>query len=401
MSDVLVVGGGFAGVWSAAAVVRQRRDAGTPESELRVTLVSAGDDLVIRPRLYEADPEKMRLSLDRILGPIGVRRVAATVTAVDTGNREVTAVRRDGSTEVLSYDRLVLASGSQVVRPDLPGAEHLFNVDTMAGAAGLDAHLHRLSARPAESGRFTAVVIGAGFTGLEIATELTERLRAAAGPDAPVRVVLVERADVVGPELGAGPRPQILEALDELGIEQRLGVTLEAVKPGGVRLSDGTEIEAATTVWTAGMLASLLTAQIPGTRDRLGRLVVDEFLRVAGAPEVYAAGDTAAATVEEEHVVVQSCQYAMPLGRYAGFNVAADLLGLDQVPFAPNPYGMCLDLGPGGAVVTSGWNREVQFTRQDAKNIKQAINTIAIVPPVDDPAKLLEQAHYATRPTLE
>jgi NADH dehydrogenase len=228
MPDVLVVGGGFAGVWSAAAVVRQRRDAGVPESELRVTLVSAGDDLVIRPRLYEAGPEKMRVSLDSILGPIGVRRVAATVTGIDTGSREVTAVRRDGSTEVLSYDRLVLASGSQVARPDLPGVEHPFDVDTMAGAAGLDAHLRRLPERPAEAGRFTVVVVGAGFTGLETATELTGRLRAIAGPDEPVRVVLVERADVVGPERGAGPRPQILEALDELGIEQRLGVTLEA-----------------------------------------------------------------------------------------------------------------------------------------------------------------------------
>jgi len=271
-----MVGGGFAGVWSAAAVVRQRQDAGVPESELRVTLVSAGDDLVIRPRLYEADPDRMRVPLDRILGPIGVRRVAATVTGVNTGNREVTAVRRDGSTEVLSYDRLILASGSQVVRPDLPGADHLFDIDTTAGAARLDGHLHRLPENPAKSGRFTAVV-GAGFTGLEIATELTERLRAVAGPDEPVRVVLVERADVIGPELGTGPLPQIIEALDQLGIEQRLGVSLEAVKPDCVRLSDGTEIEAATTVWTAGMLASPLTAQIPGTQDRLGRLAVDEY----------------------------------------------------------------------------------------------------------------------------
>ena len=401
MPEVLVVGGGFAGAWSAAAVVRQRRDAGVPESELRVTLVNAGDDLVIRPRLYEVDPEKMRVPLDRFLGPIGVRRVAATVTGIDTGNRKVTAVRRDGTTEVLSYDRLVLASGSQVVRPDLPGAEHLFDIDTMAGAAGLDAHLHRLPERPAEAGRFTAVVIGAGFAGLEVATELTGRLRAIAGPDEPIRVVLVERADVVGPELGAGPRPQILQALDELGIEQRLGVSLEAVKPDGVKLSDETEIEAATTVWTAGMLASPLTAQISGTRDRLGRLTVDKFLRVAGVPEVYAAGDTAAATVEGENVVTQSCQYGLQLGKYAGFNVAADLLGLDQVAFAPEPYGTCLDLGPAGAVVTAGWNREVQLTRQDAKNVKQAINTVVIVPPLDDAAMILEQAHYENKPTLE
>ncbi len=87
------------------------------------------------------DPDRMRVPLDRVLGPIGVRRVAGTVTSVDTGSRTVQAIQRDGTGTALPYDRLVLASGSQVVRPTLPGAEHLFDIDTMTGAAALDAHL--------------------------------------------------------------------------------------------------------------------------------------------------------------------------------------------------------------------------------------------------------------------
>ncbi|MGP4017538.1 hypothetical protein [Saccharopolyspora sp. 5N708] len=66
---------------------------------------------------------------------------------------------------------------------------------------------------------------------------------------------------------------------------------------------------------------------------------MDEYLRVTGAREVYAAGDTAAAVVEDGHVVTQSCQYGMPLGRYAGHDVVGDLLGLDPVPFVPAPMG--------------------------------------------------------------
>ncbi|MGW3727927.1 NAD(P)/FAD-dependent oxidoreductase, partial [Streptomyces sp. NPDC000851] len=84
MKDVLIIGGGFAGVWSAAGVVRAAREAGSAGDELRVTLVSGGDDLVIRPRLYEDAPEGMRVALDRVLGPIGVRRITATVTGIDT-----------------------------------------------------------------------------------------------------------------------------------------------------------------------------------------------------------------------------------------------------------------------------------------------------------------------------
>ncbi|MEV5431703.1 FAD-dependent oxidoreductase [Streptomyces sp. NPDC052701] len=396
MKNILVVGGGFAGVWSAVGAVRAAR--GVPGSDLQVTLVSSGDDLVIRPRLYESAPESLRVALDRVLGPVGVRRVAATVTGIDTRARTVAAIGRDAQPLMLEYDRLVLATGSRVVRPNLPGADRLFDIDTMTAAAELDHHLRRLPERQPQEGQFTAVVIGAGFTGLEIATELTERLResAPAGRAGEVRVVLVERADALGPELGEGPRPYIAEAVGRLGVETRLSTTVERITESTVVLSNGEVIPAATVIWTAGMSASGLTGSIPGERDRMGRLEVDEYLRVVGCPEVYAAGDTAAAQAEPGHTVMQSCQHAVPLGKFAGHNVAADLLGLDQVPFAPTPYVTCLDLGPAGAVFTTGWDRAVQMTGQDAKKLKRQINEQWIYPPVDDASTILAQADYRT-----
>lgn len=398
MKNILVVGGGFAGVWSAAGAVRTLRAHGVPAGEIQVTLVSAGDDLVIRPRLYEADPGSMRVALDRVLGPIGVRRVAATVTGIDTEARSVTALGRDGEPRTLPYDRLVLAAGSRTSRPPLPGIEDVFDVDTLGAAAALDHHLRRLPERAEDEGRFTAVVIGAGFTGLEVATELTGRLREVAptGEAGRVRVVLVERADELGPELGAGPRPHIAEALAGLGVEQRLGTTVERYEDGVVHLSTGEAVPAATVVWTGGMAASPLTAQIPGERDRMGRLAVDAHLRVLGAPEVYAAGDTSAALAAEGRTVMQSCQHAVPLGKFAGHNVAADLLGADLVAFDPGPYVTCLDLGPAGAVVTAGWDREVQSAGAEAKKMKQQINTEWIYPPLDDAEAILTLADHRT-----
>ncbi|HEX4357371.1 MAG TPA: FAD-dependent oxidoreductase [Pseudonocardia sp.] len=403
MSKVLVLGGGFAGVWAAAAAVRLRIALGEPESALRITLVTGGDDLVIRPRLYESRPEAKRVPLDRVLGPLGVKRVTATVTDIDIAARKVRAVGRDGRAVELSYDRLVLATGSQVIRPAVPGAEQLFDVDTMAGAAELESHLHRLPARPAGPGRFTAVVVGAGFTGLEIATELVDRLREVAaqvGASDQVKVVLVEREPVVGPELGEGPRPHILAALDALSVQRRLGVSLAEVDETGARLSDGTELTADTVVWTAGMLASPLTAQIPAGRDRLGRLEVDDCLRVVGVPGVYAAGDTAAAIAPDGYPVMQSCQHATPLGKFAGHNVAADLLGVPAAPFDPNPYVTCLDLGSAGAVYSTGRERTVEMVEQAAKNLKRTINAEWIYPPLDDAEEILAKAdHVSTFPT--
>lgn len=226
MTGTVVLGGGFAGVWSAAAAIRLARAAGR---ELTVTLIDPGDDLVIRPRLYQAEPSRMRVSLDRILGPAGVRRIAATATGIDTGRRTVTVTARDGHRSEIDWERLIIATGSRLQPPTVPGAELLHNVDTITAATKLDAHLHRLPDLPPGEGRFTAVVVGAGFTGLEIATELVDRLAALPrDPGEQVRVVLVERSAAVGPELGPGPRPQIIEALTTLGVEQRLGVSLAA-----------------------------------------------------------------------------------------------------------------------------------------------------------------------------
>lgn len=393
--NILVIGGGFAGVWSAAAAARVARDNGTDGARPQITLVSDSDEMVIRPRLYERDPGQMSVSLDRVLKPIGVDRIHARVEGIDTMTREVIVTGADGEPRVLRYDRLVLAAGSQVLKPNLPGREFLFDVDTITAADALEQHVRALPEQASTEGTFSAVIIGAGFTGLEVATELMGRLRELAdATNARARVVLVDRADAVGPQLGAGPRPYITSALEELGIEVRLGATVSEVTDAQVRLDDGEIIAASTTIWTVGMLASPLTQLIPGARDAIGRLIVDENLRVPTAPDVYAAGDTAAALVEDGHFAMQSCQYATPSGKFAGHNVAADLLGLEPVAFAPNPYVTCLDLGPAGAVLTTGWNREIQATGSDAKALKHRINTEWIYPPIDDEETILEQADY-------
>jgi NADH:ubiquinone reductase (H+-translocating) len=391
--DVLVVGGGFAGVWAAAAAARVRDLAG--RGDLSVTLVAPGDNLVIRPRLYESDPGQMQVPLDRVLAPVGVDRLRARVTHIDTGLQEVTTLDQIGRSRTLGYRRLVLASGSQLRRPELPGAELLHDVDTMEGALALERHLKRLPEGP---GRFTAVVVGAGFTGLEVATELVGRLRTQAaaldGAVGDVRVVLVERAGEVGPDIGPGPRPTIVAALDEVGVDVRLGQSITAVSPAGVSLEDGTQIAAATVIWAGGMQANPLTREVPGRHDRLGRLEVDDQLRVPQAPHVFAAGDSAAALLESGQTVLQSCQYATQLGKHAGHNAAADLVGLPLTAFSAIPYVTCLDLGEAGALFTTGFERTVQLSGAEGKEKKRLINQTWIYPPLDDRARILAAADH-------
>jgi NADH dehydrogenase len=395
--EILIIGGGFGGVWSAASAVRLRDEAGVDPSDLTVMLVAPRDDMVIRPRLYEADPGEKRVPLAGILDPIGVRHVRETVIAIDADAHEVVHEDEAGRRTVATYDRLVIASGSQLRRPELPGAELLHDVDTMERAVALEEHLRGLARRPSADGRWTAVVVGSGFTGVEVATELVSRLHAvadahAAGGD--VEVVLVERADAVGPELGPGPRPEIEAALAQLGVQVRLGTTVTSLDASGVQLADGTAVPAQTVVWTGGLAASPLTQLVPGRRDASGRLAVDSALRVEGTVDVFAAGDTAAAPVEDGRVSVQSCQHAHAMGKHAGRNAAADLLGRELIAFTPDPYVTCLDLGAAGAVFTAGFDREVQSTGAPAKELKQLINRL-IYPPTDDAAEILRAAGAA------
>jgi NADH dehydrogenase len=116
---------------------------------------------------------------------------------------------------------------------------------------------------------------------------------------------------------------------------------------------------------------------------------VDQHLRAL--PEVFVAGDAAAAVFDAEHLVMQACQHATPLGKTAGYNAAADLLGVPLRDFTPGPYVTCLDLGGAGGVFTRGWDRRVMASGADGAVIKKRINQ-AIHPPVDDASKILAAA---------
>ena len=172
-------------------------------------------------------------------------------------------------------------------------------------------------------------------------------------------------------------------------VELRLGAAVQALAADRVRFADGSVLAADAVVLASGMAASPFAAQVPGARDELGRIIVDAMLRVPAAPEVFVAGDAAAADTGDGHWSLQSCQHANQLGRVAGENAARDLLGLSPVPYTQLRYVTCLDLGRSGAVITQGWERRVEKTGSEGKAVKQLINTQIIYPPADGTAEAL------------
>jgi NADH:ubiquinone reductase (H+-translocating) len=380
--NIVVIGSGFAGMWAALAAARAVASAGL-EGEIAVTVVSPAPTLVIRPRLYEGALDGIAPDLGPLFAATGVRHLAGMVQTIDHQCKILEIVAHNGKKVELAYDKLVPAAGSRLARPPVPGlAEHAFSVDQLDEAQTLAAHLQSLKNQPACPARDTVVVVGAGLTGLETATEMPDRLRGIFGATAAVRVVLVEQAPVVAAAMGPAARPVIETALAGCGVEVLTGVGVESIDARGVTLKNGARIEALTVVWTGGAHAAPPAAQIPGERDESGRIVADSYLRAPAVADIFVAGDMVHAAADDQGAVaLMSCQHAVSLGRVAGYNAAAELIGLPLHPYSQPKYVTCLDLGPWGALYTEGWDSQVRLTGQEAKNLKRDIVTKWIYPP--------------------
>ena len=382
--QILIIGAGFGGMWTALSATRLLDIHG--HNQVEVTVLAPQAELRIRPRFYEPDAHQLFAPIGELLDAVGVTFIKGAAETIDVQQKHVVYTDAAGVRQIHHYDKLVLATGSGLALPDTQGvAQYAFDVDQIEQAIRLENHLKSLAELPPSRGRNTVVVAGGGFTGIETATEMPARLRAILGEHAEMEVIIVDRGEKVGASLGAEISQSIAEASDELGVTWRLKSSVVAVDEQGVTLGDGQRIEAKTVIWTTGVRASSLTAQIPGERDGLGRLHVDAHLQVIGQQDIFATGDVAyAATDDLGNHALMTCQHAIVLGRHAGNNVAAQILGVAPVAYSQPKYVTCLDLGGWGAVYTEGWDRQVKLTRQEGKALKTQINTVWIYPPAAD-----------------
>jgi NADH dehydrogenase len=405
MPRVLVIGAGFAGMWAALGAARARRDLGAAARDIGIDVVAPTPMLCIKPRLYERHEPVLETDIAPLLAAVGVGFIAGAVESLEPA-RHLVRRRHDGTATGEPYDALVLATGSLTVPPPTAWRSHVHVLDSAADAMRLRQHLSALRQRPASGGRYTAVVVGAGFTGLEIATELAgwlSDLAAAQGERG--RIVLLDRAATAGASLGAGPKAAIAAALAQAGVTFLPAMTVRRIAAANdadatVEPEDGSRIAAATIVWAGGLRAHPL-GRDAGITDADGRLTVDATLRVAGHADIFAAGDMARAGAAPEHATLMSCQHAMPTGRVAGHNAVRLLAGLEPIAYAQPMYVTCLDLGEAGALLTQGWAREVVWTGADAKAVKRFINGRLIAPPAADrPELALQLADPTPLPVL-
>ncbi|WP_423976984.1 NAD(P)/FAD-dependent oxidoreductase [Klebsiella aerogenes] len=390
--QILIVGAGFAGMWAALSAARLAEK--NQQQAIDITVIAPQPELRVRPRFYESDVPSLVAPLQPLFDATGIRFLRGSVSQIHPADKTVTWTGSNGESHTQNWDRLVLASGSHVNRAMVTGAaQHAFDLDQLESATTLENHLIALAQRPQSDARNTVVVCGGGFTGIEMAMELPTKLRAIFGSNAKTRVVVVERGPQPGSRYSDALREVIVQVSKELGVEWLVNAEVASVDAAGVKLKDGQRIDSQTVIWTVGVQANNLTAQIDAPRDRQGRLHVNAELQVMGYDDIYATGDVAyAATDDKGNHALMTCQHAILLGKFAGNNAAAGLLGVAPLHYRQETYVTCLDLGAWGAVYTEGWDQQVKLTREEAKKVKVSIVSELIYPPKADKTSAFEMA---------
>jgi NADH dehydrogenase len=352
----VIVGAGFAGYRTARTLARLTRH------KADITLLNPTDYFLYLPLLPQVaagilEPRRVTVSLSGTLPNVKMVLGEADGIDLDAGTVHYTGPEGDGGT--LGYDRLVLAAGSVNQLLPIPGvAENAHGFRGLPEALYLRDHVTRqveLAAAADDpkacASRCTFVVVGAGYTGTEVAahgqlfTDALVRkqpLREGMRP----RWLLLDIAPRVLPELDHRLSETADRVLRQRGVDVRMETSVKEATPTGVRLSDGEFVDTRTLIWCVGVRPDPL-AETLGLPMERGRLLVDPYLQVPGRPEVFACGDAAAVPDLEKpgQYTPMTAQHAWRQGKVAGRNVAASLGVGDRRAYRHKDMGFTVDLG--------------------------------------------------------
>jgi NADH:ubiquinone reductase (H+-translocating) len=354
---ILIVGGGYVGMYTALRLQRKLR------RRAEITVVDPESFMTYQPFLPEAsagsiEPRHVIVPLRRVLKHCTV--LTGAITEIRHAEHEATFQPVEGEPRTLSYDQIVVAPGSVSRTLPIPGLrEHGIGFKTVGEAIYLRNHfLARLDAvntNPDPELRrraLTFVFIGGGYAGIEAFAELEDMARSSLKyypniePE-DMHWVLIEATERILPEVSKELAAYTAIQLTKRGMDVRLNTRLESCVDNIVKLSDGDEFPAETIVWTAGVKPNPLLAHSDLPLDEKGRLKCTAELRVDGMTDAWGAGDSAAVPdlTEPGHYTSPSAQHAVRQAKRLGDNVAAAVRGGTVKPYRHSYAGSVASLG--------------------------------------------------------
>src|SRR6478736_6207320 len=388
MTSVVVVGGGFTGFECTRHLVR---DLHKHNASADISVISPVDYMLYTPLLPDVaggvvDARFVAIPLANTLR--GVQAVRGRVDSVDFDGHTVTFTDPEERVRTVSWDRLVLTPGSVTRLFDVPGlAKHARGLKSTAEALYLRDHvLEQLELADVDddpgrtAARRTIVVVGASYSGTELAVQLRALADSAAKQmnfdPADVNFVLLDLAEQVMPEVGEKLGAAAQRVLKSRGVDVRLGVTLKEVHAEHVVLTDDSLIRTHTVAWVTGVTGAPLIEKL-GLPTEKGRLKVTTELQVPGHPDVFGAGDAAAVPDVRQpgKITPPTAQHATRQGKVLARNVAASLGYGKAKDYRHSDKGLVVDLGPRHAVANP---LGVQLSGYPAKLVARGYHLYAL-----------------------
>jgi NADH dehydrogenase len=380
MKHLVILGGGHAGSSAALSAAKHLHDL-NKEHEICITLIDKSSNLTIRPRLYEYELETTQIPFEKFLTPIDVEFICAEVRNINFSEQIVT-YKNDTSSDSINYGALIIALGSELAHPKIPGIETVHNIDSYASAYTFRETLEEKILKNNQA--IKIAILGGCITGLELATEIPVTINKISAKYKrnflKPNVYLIDRHQITQ-NFGTSLAPVIKDALSLANVQCINEASIQKINSDFVTYNNDQALQADIIVSTLGMRANKLSQNLPFTLDSLGRVFVNNHLQSKEYDNCFVAGDIAHAKPDNTHDPIMSCQQGRPQGRYAGYNAISYLLDEDLVKYSQPNYVTCIDLGEYGAAFSEGWDRELVKYGIEAKKIKTHINQDRIYPP--------------------
>jgi len=367
--NILIIGGGYGGIAAAKKLAKQYKK----KDDIKITLVDRRPFHTLMTELHEVaghrvEPDSVRVSFAKIFGASKVNVVLDTITSIDfKKNQACSAVN------TYDYDYLVLGSGAEPEFFGISGIkENSFTLWSFDDAMKLRYHIDDIFEKAVaeqDSAKrrkmLTFVVAGAGFTGIEMAGELLEWRDVMCArwliAKEEVRVVVVEAMATILPIFDESLRDKVEKYMKKHGAELMVNTPIVGAEPGTVKLKDGSSVETATFIWTAGVSGCAFAESLdlakgpfgrnpetvaggPPKRNRKGRLLVNDEMRSVDHPNVFPVGDNLW-FVEKETALPQIVETAIQTGETAAHNIIADIEGQAAKKFKSNFHGFMVSVG--------------------------------------------------------
>ena len=353
---VVIVGGGFAAV-KFAKTLRKK----LPGSQCEILLFSSENHMVFHPLL--ADVVGASINAEAAVAPLrqmlpGVECRTESVQRIDAAASEVAFDDANGALAHVHYDHVVISCGAESNLGIIPGmTEHAFPFKVMRDALDLRQHIVRqmenaeASSNPERRRWYLSfVIVGAGFSGTEVAGEINELVRSSTRfyrnfRKEDVTVTLVHSQDQILPEVSPNLRQFAQKRMEKAGITMLLNTRAVAATHEGIQLKDGRMLGGATVVCTIGTTTSPIVQGLDVPKEK-GRIRTAPDMRIEGQVSAWAIGDCALiVNAFDNHPSPTTAQFAERQGRQAALNLVRILRGEPTQPFRFKALGQLCSIG--------------------------------------------------------